>query len=248
MTPSDLVYASPKAFSLRQRILLRVVPPIVAGTLKIILFTCRVELRGEENFRPALDRGDHLLAGIWHETLALAVHFMKNDGFHTLTSYSFDGEMAAKFVGQFGIKALRGSSSRGGMRALSQLATATKSIRVVGLTLDGPRGPRRVSKPGLAMLAADTQLPIYLIASAATRSWRLKSWDRFLLPKPFSKIIYSIAGPIAPPVSKEREVVKAKVLEIQDALNALQSEIERVFSIDPQLDSAVPDAPKPSND
>ena len=102
-------------------------------------------------------------------------------------------------------------------------------VPAVGLTLDGPRGPRRVAKAGIAILAARTQTPLVPVAAALDRAWRLRSWDRFMIPKPFARVIYAFAEPIAPPAEDTPEAVEAVRLQVELALNALHDEIERKF-------------------
>src|SRR5690606_3081217 len=109
-------------------------------------------------------------------------------GYHTLTSYSYDGELAARAIEPFGIHAVRGSSSRGGREALEQLEAALRIGVTIGITLDGPRGPRRVSKPGVAILSGRTGVPVIPLSLGSPSGWRMRSWDRMLIPKPFSRI------------------------------------------------------------
>jgi hypothetical protein len=96
----------------------------------------------------------------------------------------------------------------------------------IGFTLDGPRGPRRAAKSGVAILAARTQVPILPNAFAASAAWRLRSWDRFVVPKPFSRILCAYGPPIAPPADESAESIEAKRLEVEAALNTLQTELD----------------------
>ena len=225
MSENQLDYTSPVSFSLKQRAILALAPPIAAAVLKSIYSSCKVEISGEDHWNDLKSSG-HFLIGFWHEVLAIVASLHKGSGYHTLTSLSFDGELAARMVNSFGLKALRGSSSRGGLKALAQLTLATESIRGVGLTLDGPKGPRRTAKRGLAYLAARTQLPMITVAATATPAWRAKSWDRLAIPRPFSTIRIAYGAPIPPPRSLDADDVEAGRRQLEESLNALHAELD----------------------
>lgn len=234
MNPSGLTYTSPNTFTAKQRLALRLVPPLAALSLKALCMTCSVEIRGGRLWNEAIERGDGVLLAIWHEVMGCAAYCFRNSGAHTLTSYSFDGEMAARVIGRFGLRAVRGSSSRGGLKALSQLKKATGVAQIVGLTLDGPHGPRRVAKPGIAVLAATTQQAIYPWACAVNRAWRLNSWDRFAIPKPFARMVCAFGPPIPPPPRMAADLVEATRLQVEEGLEALYREIETDLSAPPR--------------
>lgn len=226
MTPSEPSYTSPVRYTRRQRVALAAGSRALAWTLKGLCVTCRFQTQHPERLERVTRDGGHVLIAIWHETLALAAWCYRGRGYHTLTSYSFDGELAACVLRRFGLCAVRGSSSRGGSDALRQLEKAARLTPVVGFTLDGPRGPRRIAKPGLAILAARTGLPIVPHAFAADRCRRMNSWDRLILPKPFARVTTRFGEPIAPPASTAPDVVEAKRLEIETALNELHASLE----------------------
>lgn len=183
-----LTYTSPVKFRRGQRVALAIVPRVASVLMKGWMSCCRTEVRGQEHYRSLMDSGSRALLAFWHESMGLAVWHYRNTGFHTLTSYSYDGEMAARLVGRFGVLALRGSSSKGGSEAIRSMSIAIQQVGAIGITLDGPRGPRRVAKPGIAILSIRTQTPILPHALAVYPAWRLHSWDRFPVPKPLSLI------------------------------------------------------------
>ncbi|MCP4644661.1 MAG: lysophospholipid acyltransferase family protein [bacterium] len=235
MRHPELVYTSPNRFTTKQRLVLATAPPLAASILKMIAATCRIEVRGRAVYDESVRAHGHCIAAIWHETLGLAASHHKNSSGHTLTSYSFDGELATRLIEQFGLHAVRGSSSRGGAEALEQLEKACGLTELVGFTLDGPRGPRRVAKPGIAVLAARTQLPVVPNAFAVTPSWRMNSWDRLALPKPFARILVAYGPPIPPPASDSPELVEPCRLRIETELSELQRSLEEELGIDPGL-------------
>lgn len=237
MNAPELNYASPARFTWPQRITLAVVPTLIAACLKSIYATCTVVGRGMEHWDRVVESGGHALVGFWHECMGLAACYHRNTGFHTLTSYSFDGELAARVVERFGLKALRGSSTRGGMKALADMTLATQSIQMVGFTLDGPKGPRRRAKPGIAILAARTRLPILPRAFAVKRALhRFPSWDRLPIPMPGTTILHACGAPIPPPRDLSREAVEETRRKVERALNTLHEEIEAELGCDVGLD------------
>lgn len=168
-----------------------------------------------------------MILAIWHETLGLAAWYHRNTGYHTLTSYSFDGELAARVVRHFGLYALRGSSSRGGAEALKEMQRAAALVPALGFTLDGPKGPRRVAKPGVAILALKTGLPIIPHAFAAAPCWRMRSWDQFIVPKPFGRLVSGYGEPIYPPPKGTPGAIESLRREVERSLNRLHESLDQ---------------------
>ena len=170
-------------------------------------------------------RGRAIVA-FWHETLGLAAWHHRDSGGHTLTSYSYDGEMAARVVRRYGMMAIRGSSSRGGSDALRSFEAAFPHLSRIGFTLDGPRGPRRVAKPGIAILAARLKSPVLPQAFAVAPSCRLNSWQRFPKPTPIARDKAAYGPAIPPPEDESPEAVEAMRGRVEEALNRLHADIE----------------------
>ncbi len=233
-----LKYGSPCTFSFSQKIQLAILPPVVAYALRALYLLNRVEVRHGEYYEELLAREGHGILAFWHECMGLAAchHCARN--FHGLTSYSFDGEMAARVINWQGSEAVRGSSSKGGSIGLHELEKALEFVAIVGLTLDGPRGPRRVAKPGEAILAARSGVSILPNAYALTRAWRLHSWDRCAIPKPFGRIICAYGEPIPPPVSDAPDEVEKTRRLLEERLNALHAEIELELGGHQEFDGA----------
>ncbi|MCL4217465.1 MAG: DUF374 domain-containing protein [Candidatus Hydrogenedentes bacterium] len=190
-----------------------------------------MEQRNVVYWNEANASGQCVLLAFWHEVLGVAAFTYRDTGFHTLTSYSFDGELAARIVNHFGLHALRGSSSRGGLRALVELQKAIKHVPAIGLTLDGPKGPPREAKPGVGILAARTKAPIIPVAFAATPCWRMRSWDRLIVPKPFGRIICAYGPPIFPdPDDDSPAAIELLRSQTESTLCTLHEELDREFS------------------
>ena len=221
-----ITYDSNRSFTAAQRAQLLVLPPIIASVMRLLFSTCRLDIRGREHVDQVIDRYGHSLMAVWHESGPIACWANRGRNYHALASHSFDGELGVRVVRLFGIESVRGSSSKGGGEGLRQLQLATQQVECVGLTLDGPSGPRRIAKPGIGILAARTQLPVIPLAVVPLRSKRLHSWDHHPIPLPFSKVICAFGEPIPPPASDSKDAVEQMRLAVEQRLNRLHEKIE----------------------
>lgn len=193
------------SFTRRQRVLLALVPPLAALLIRALGAT----LRYRDVFAPVADGGPPVPAGhtvpgptvfaFWHCAMLTCAHRFRGLGIAILISRSFDGELIARTVERLGFVAVRGSSSRGGATALKQMADAYAANHRCAFTADGPRGPARVAKPGpvqLAQLCGAEWIGCY--HAHASRAWRLKSWDSFVVPKPFATVTFGWPAHVAP--------------------------------------------------
>jgi lysophospholipid acyltransferase (LPLAT)-like uncharacterized protein len=138
----------------------------------------------------------------WHRTLLVCAHRFRNHGIAILISPSFDGELIARTVALLGFHPVRGSSSRGGAAGLRAMADAYAQGHRCAFTADGPRGPNMIAKPGpvqLAHLTGSTWIGAYY--ALPNRRWELHSWDRFIIPKPFSTVTFTWPAHVAPELS-----------------------------------------------
>jgi hypothetical protein len=206
---------------------LALLSPTLAFLFRLFCLTCRVEVRGHGAVTEEIERHGAVVLAFWHEVLPLAAWKYRGTGYHTLTSYSYDGELIARIIRHLGLAALRGSSSRGGGEALKQMETALRMGVTIGFTLDGPRGPRREAKPGVAVLAARSGIPTVPVALAATRCWRMKSWDRMAIPKPFSRIVCVHGAALKAPGEDDDAIIEQHRHNVERELNQLQAAIER---------------------
>ena len=195
--------------------------------MRMLLSTCRLEVRGGAQADRGLGKDGHTLVAFWHESMHLACWIYRGHNVHTLTSHSFDGELGTRVIRRFGLEGVRGSSSLGGSAGLRQMQLAARQVPQLGFTLDGPRGPRRVAKPGIGILAARTQLPVIPLAIVPVRCQRLRSWDRLPMPWPFSRIVFAFGECIAPPLSDSNGHVEEMRLAVERGLNGLHERIEK---------------------
>lgn len=181
-----------------------------------------VRLRVETRWLPAETPGPVIYA-LWHNRILMAPPaFRKGYGWarHTvvLTSASLDGAVVARAMAAFGFGAVRGSSSRRGVAALVGLTRVLRQGSDVCITPDGPRGPRYRFHPGMVKLAQATGVPIVPIRMTFANAWRLKTWDRFVIPKPFSRVHVVFDHPLTVAATTDAEAFERERLRIETAL------------------------------
>jgi lysophospholipid acyltransferase (LPLAT)-like uncharacterized protein len=161
---------------------------LAAGFIRALRASVRLRHHGDAVMRGWEARGEHFVLAFWHRHLLLMPYAYRGRRISVLVSRSRDGELIARTVERFGIDASRGSSSRGGATGLRALLRKAAAGYDLAFTPDGPRGPAGAVQPGVVLAAAATGLPIVPVAVAASRGWRLRSWDRFLVPRPLSAV------------------------------------------------------------
>ena len=159
--------------------------------------TLRWRVEGMQHFDAIVASGRQPVMAFWHGRILPAAFYFRRRGIVVITSENFDGEWIARIIERFGYGTARGSTTRGGRKAMVQLVRAMKAGQPAGFTLDGPRGPARVAQPGAVWLASATGNPILPFHLEAARAWTLRSWDRTQVPKPFTVVSLVIGEPIA---------------------------------------------------
>jgi lysophospholipid acyltransferase (LPLAT)-like uncharacterized protein len=189
-------------------------------------------LRFREFRSPALDalwrERRPVIYAVWHGRILMLPYFYGPRRVHVLTSRSRDGEVLSRFVQGFGVRVVRGSSSRGGARALLALARLVREDGAEILVVpDGPRGPRHVAQPGAVLLAKMTGVPVVPVAFAALPRTVLRSWDAFLVPHPFARAVAVFGRPIAVPRDADRDLLEQKRRELEAALLETTAQADR---------------------
>lgn len=175
-------------------------------------------------------RGVPILFALWHGRMFLSIQAHRHEGIVTMASRSTDGEIIAGWLERNGYAVVRGSSTRGGSRALRELVRRVRSGSTAALTVDGPKGPPRVVQPGIVQLARLTGGWILPITFSSDRPRFLSSWDRYLLPLPFSRNVVFYGEPF--PI--EKETTDREALErIARALDLATQEADGVTGITP---------------
>jgi lysophospholipid acyltransferase (LPLAT)-like uncharacterized protein len=211
----------PRRFTLRQRIVLRII--ITAGYwfIRLIGPTLRVCVSREEGAQQSIGERP-LIGSFWHACMIPATCMCRNLGVRVMSSNSYDGEYMGRIIRKFGFVAVKGSSSRNAVRALLGLRRALQEGWSVAFTLDGPRGPRYKVKPGPVALARSSGVPLTMFHMAVDRAWVLNTWDRLIIPKPFSRVLMRFGKliPVPPKVSDtDLEVYQE---ELQNSLDRVR--------------------------
>ncbi|HLY91742.1 MAG TPA: lysophospholipid acyltransferase family protein [Candidatus Angelobacter sp.] len=166
----------------------------------------------------------------WHRCVIPATYRLRKNKIAVMTSRSFDGEYIARIIQKLGYVPVRGSSSRGGAAALLGMRAQLEQGHAVAFTIDGPRGPRFIAKPGPVVLARKTGVPISCFYIAVERAWILNSWDRMMIPKPFSRTAVYASSPIIVPPDANDEKMAELHGQMQEALERCRMKAEAVFS------------------
>jgi lysophospholipid acyltransferase (LPLAT)-like uncharacterized protein len=196
--------------------------PFVAWLfIRTLYATLRVRHVGVEN----IEKTPQYVIAFWHCHLLLMLHCRWHRPMTTLISRSKDGEIIARVFQYYDVVARRGSSSRGGGAAVREIIRDARSGMNVGFTPDGPRGPARVAKDGVVYVAKLAGLPIVPVAFAARNRKLLRSWDRMIVPLPFSKALFLYGEPIRVPRDGDVEEWR---LRVERTLNDLADEAERL--------------------
>ncbi len=208
-------------FTLRQRVALAAVS--VAGYLVIRALgaTLRVAWSEEEGATPERIARPAIYS-FWHQCIFPAAALFRGQGIGVMTSLSFDGEFIARVIERLGFRAVRGSSSRGAVGALLGMRREIEAGEAVAFTIDGPRGPRYVAKPGPVFLARATGAPMAAFHIALDNPWVLKSWDATRIPRPFSRALLRVSRAMHVPGDADDGAVKSHHVELQSALERVR--------------------------
>jgi lysophospholipid acyltransferase (LPLAT)-like uncharacterized protein len=172
----------------------------LAGTfgptlMRWLAWTWRIEVIGPERCSGLAAAGQPYVLMSWHESLLPVMWHHRQQGIAALISEARDGQYLARFARTLGYRTIQGSSTRGGVKALRGAIRALEEGVSIGLTPDGPRGPRRVVKPGVVAAAGRGGAPIVPVHAESKPAWRAKSWDRFLVPPPFARVRLAYGEP-----------------------------------------------------
>jgi lysophospholipid acyltransferase (LPLAT)-like uncharacterized protein len=172
--------------------------------------TLRWRVEGAGHYDELMRAGRPPILALWHGRILPATFYWRNRGIVAMTSENFDGEWIARLMARFGFRAARGSTSRGGSRALVQLRRELAAGQVAAFTVDGPRGPARSAQAGAVWLAGATGHPLLPFHLEADRCWTARSWDGSLIPKPFSTTAIAIGEPMIVAGTGEAVVERAR--------------------------------------
>ncbi len=197
--------------------------------------TLRFEVLGWQHAERIHAAGQRIIWPFWHRSIFPILWWARHRGIVVMNTTHFDGQWTRRVIERLGYGTAQGSSTRGGLRGLAVMAQRLEQGLDVAFTIDGPRGPRYVAKPGPVLLARRTGCPIQVfhVGLARARTFQ-KTWDLFQFPYPFSRAVIVFAAPIYVPANADRELMERKHAEMQTALERVRDISESWFALSPQ--------------
>jgi lysophospholipid acyltransferase (LPLAT)-like uncharacterized protein len=210
--------------------------PVIAWAvywvIRLIGPTLRLEVVGVQNAVQIPRGGEPAIGAFWHRCIFSAAWVWRNRGIAVLNTVNFDGQWTRRVIERLGFATAQGSSSRGAIEGLTAMARHLEAGNHVAFTIDGPRGPRYIAKPGPVILARRTGRPISVFHIAVKRAHTFQnSWDLFQIPFPFSRTVMFVAPPIRVPTNADSDTLKAKQAEMQSALERVRDLAESWFPL-----------------
>ncbi len=222
-----------RRFTLGQRIVLRIIIFVGYWFIRCIGPTLRVCVSREDGAQQTIGQRP-LVGSFWHACIIPATYMCRNLGVRVMSSNSYDGEYMGRIIHKLGFVAVKGSSSRNAVRALLGLRRALDDGWSVAFTLDGPRGPRYRVKPGPVALARSAAVPMTMFHMAVDRAWVLNTWDRLIIPMPFSRVLMRFGKLIEVPRSATDADLARYTEELQASLDRVrefaESNVDKVGS------------------
>jgi hypothetical protein len=208
----------------------RLAPPLLRVVCQLLVWSLRVEYRGDGPLRARWARGEQAIVSFWHNRLLLVPLIASGVPMCILVSQHRDGELVTSVLNAWGVSTVRGSTTRGAVRGYLRLVDAYRHGHNLAVLPDGPRGPRYVAKTGAVHLAKSVGGPIYPMAYAASRFVRLKSWDRLIIPLPFARILVEIGAPLLVPEQADAQELDHCRVELERALNTLTLSVDAAIA------------------
>jgi lysophospholipid acyltransferase (LPLAT)-like uncharacterized protein len=184
--------------------------------------TLRWRTEGLEHLDTIAARGRLPIMAFWHGRILPATYYFRRRGIVVITSENFDGEWIAGIIERFGYGTARGSTSRGGLKALLQLVREMEAGKPAGFTVDGPRGPARVAQAGAVWLAKTTGNPVVPFHLEAGRHWTTNSWDRTQIPRPFATVSLVMGEPLDVAAEADDAGLESSRQTLESRLHALE--------------------------
>lgn len=219
------------SYSVVERLKFCLVSQLAARLVRALFSTCRVKILRPDLVDKYFKQGRPAIGITWHRGAIFFLYLFGKQRPAVMISRSRDGEYLARYLKIMGGVPVRGSSSRGGMSALKEMAEYLQDGpgRYAATVADGPRGPRYVAKKGMIALAAQTGLPLLPLAWSADRVWVLKnSWDRTMIPKPFAKVVITAGREFHYPPDIRGQEMEAARLELEREMNRIKDDLDAI--------------------
>jgi lysophospholipid acyltransferase (LPLAT)-like uncharacterized protein len=215
-----------------RRIQIPLIAAAVFTAIRLLGPTLRYEVLGWQHAERVYAARKQCIWAFWHRVIIPIVWWRRNHGVVIMNTTAFDGQWTRKVIEWLGFGTAQGSSSRGGLRGLAVMAKRLGEGVDCGFTIDGPRGPRYIAKPGPVMLARKTGCPVMVFHIGVDRGKTFeKTWDHFLLPMPFARTVILFAPPIYVPPDANQEALEAKHAEMQRELERVRDLAESWFTL-----------------
>jgi lysophospholipid acyltransferase (LPLAT)-like uncharacterized protein len=210
--------------------------PVIAGAaywlVRLIGPTLRTEVIGVHNAVQIRNQGEPAIGAFWHRCIFSAIWIWRNRSIVVLNTVNFDGQWTRRVIEHLGFGTVQGSSTRGGIEGLAGMAKCLEEGRNVAFTIDGPRGPRYVAKPGPVILARRTGKAISVFHVGVKHAYTFrKAWDLFQIPFPLSRTVMFVAPPIRVPMDADSDTIKRKQDDMQAALERVRDLAESWFGL-----------------
>lgn len=212
-----------------------VIAALVSGALRAIGPTIQFEPLGAWRYEAARARGECVIAAFWHRCIFPAIWYYRGRGIVVMNTTNFDGQWTRRVIEGVGFGTAQGSSTRGGLSGLMEMARRLEAGADVAFTIDGPRGPRYVAKPGPVMLARRSGQPIIMFHIGVENGHTLeKTWDHFQIPRPFTRAVVVVAQPMYVPRDADSIVMHQKQNEMQKTLERVRDIAESWYHTSPE--------------
>jgi len=195
---------------------------------QILFLLNKINIKGEEHLINLINSGKPVMVCVWHGRLVFPSWYLRliTTNVHAIASHHTDAEIMARILQKWGYGLIRGSTKKGGKVVVQKMKDIFKNSGIVAVTNDGPKGPPRIAKAGGTATAIKYNVQVITITGSATKYWQMKSWDRFMLPKPFGKIQLIISPPLD--ISEKPETAEDEVKFLSDFMNKYQNEADNI--------------------
>ena len=218
----------------KTRVIITLIPFIYNAYMWLVYHTSKKTYINYERLKERIDKRQGTLTATWHQSTILLTYPYRHMGVATIASRSRDGEIISSVLKRLGFHTFRGSSSRGGGKALSSIIAFLNTEGIFAtITVDGPRGPAKKVKTGIVRLAQSTGYPVFPLHGWAKRKILIKSWDRTMIPLPFNHLLIICGDPIAVPEDTDKKGLEDLTKDLESRLNGLSNQAEMIFNKNP---------------
>ena len=206
------------------------IPLLGRWIFQILFFLNKVSIKGEENLFRLIKSKSPVMLCVWHGRLLFPSWYIRHHtSLNIISSRHPDSEILAHILRDWGYGLIRGSTKKGGIRVIREMTEIFNRGEIIAVTNDGPKGPARIAKSGSIALAIKNNVKIITVTGSATKYWQMKSWDHFMLPKPFGKIQIVVSKPMD--INKKPSTSGEDVQLLTKFMNRYQDEADRLTRI-----------------